>query len=134
MWHDSDDERITVSLAGNSRLRKLRVAESEDIISGKEYIRRLRRQYLQLHPTPDWANPTLDKQADEDEDDFGRGEDMDTDEEEGTSTQPLAKLLQGIDFTKNETTGPTGGRAKLRKVIGLQRLKDIGKDQPVSAQ
>lgn len=77
----------------------------------------------------------LNKQADEDEDDFNRGEDMDTDEEEGTSTQPLAKLLQGIDFTKNETTGPTGGRPKLRtEVIGLQRLKDIGQDQPVSAQ
>ncbi|KAL4901932.1 hypothetical protein BDW74DRAFT_159231 [Aspergillus multicolor] len=131
LWHDSDDERITVSLAGNNRLRKLRVNESEDIISGKEYIRRLRRQYLQLHPTPDWANPKLNKQADEDEDDSDRVEEKDTDDEEGMSAQPLAKLLQSIDFTKTETTNSTGGRPKLRKeVIGIQRLKDIGQDQP----
>ncbi|KAI9376497.1 WD40-repeat-containing domain protein [Aspergillus egyptiacus] len=130
VWHDSDDERITISLAGNTRLRKLRVAESEDIISGKEYIRRLRRQYLQLHPTPDWANPNANKAADEDEDYSDRADAMDTDDEEG-SAQPLARLLQNIDFTKLETTSPTGGRPKLRKeVIGIQRLKDIGKDQP----
>ncbi|KAL3496991.1 WD40-repeat-containing domain protein [Aspergillus germanicus] len=131
VWHDSDDERITISLAGNNKLRKLRVAESEDIISGKEYIRRLRRQYLQLHPTPDWANPKPNKEADEDEDDSDRVDEMDTDDEETQSTQPLAKLLQGMDFTKIETKGPSGGRPKLRKeVIGIQRLKDIGKDQP----
>ncbi|KAJ0416047.1 WD40-repeat-containing domain protein [Aspergillus carlsbadensis] len=130
VWHDSDDERITISLAGNNKLRKLRVAELEDVISGKEYIRRLRRQYLQLHPTPDWANPKLNKRADGD-DDSDLVDEMDTDDEETQSTQPLAKLLQGMDFTKIETQGPTGGRPKLRKeVIGIQRLKDIGKDQP----
>ncbi|KAL4974512.1 WD40-repeat-containing domain protein [Aspergillus desertorum] len=130
LWHDSDDERITISLAGNNRLRKLRVTESEDIINGKEYIRRLRRQYLQLHPTPDWAKPNL-KKADEDEDESDRVEEMDTDEENEMSAQPLATLLQGIDFTKIETKSSTGGRPKLRKeVIGIQRLKDIGKDQP----
>ncbi|KAL6235384.1 hypothetical protein BDW75DRAFT_230347 [Aspergillus navahoensis] len=131
LWHDSDDERITISLAGNNRLRKLRATESEDIISGKEYIRRLRRQYLQLHPTPDWAKSNVNKQLDEDEDDSDRVEGMDTDEEGEVSAQPLAKLLQGNDFTKIETKSPTGGRPRLRKeVIGIQRLKDIGKDQP----
>ncbi|KAL4768386.1 WD40-repeat-containing domain protein [Aspergillus nidulans var. acristatus] len=131
LWHDSDDERITISLAGNNRLRKLRVTESEDIISGKEYIRRLRRQYLQLHPTPDWAKPNSNKQADENEDDSNHEDEMDTDEEGEISAQPLAKLLQSIDFTKIETESATGGRPKLRKeVISIQRLKDIGKDQP----
>ncbi|KAL4806471.1 WD40-repeat-containing domain protein [Aspergillus unguis] len=131
VWHDSDDERMTISLAGNNKLRKLRVNESEDIISGKEYIRRLRRQYLALHPTPDWANPTANKQDDDSDDSDRAVDEMDTDDEETTSMQPLAKLLQGIDFTKIETKGPSGGRPKLRKeVIGIQRLKDIGKDQP----
>ncbi|KAL4885355.1 WD40-repeat-containing domain protein [Aspergillus karnatakaensis] len=131
VWHDSDDERITISLASDKKLRKLRIAESEDVISGKEYIRRLRRQYLQLHPTPDWANPMANKQTNDYDDDSDRLEEMDTDGEEGMSAQPLAKLLQNVDFTKIQTTGPTGGRPKLRKeVIGIQRLKDIGKDQP----
>ncbi|KKK24177.1 hypothetical protein AOCH_002626, partial [Aspergillus ochraceoroseus] len=131
VWHDSDDERLTISLASKDRLRKLRVAESEDVIGGKEYIRRLRRQYLELHPTPDWANPRANQEKDDEDDDSDRAEEMDTDDEDRTSTQPLAKLLQNIDFTKIETAGPTGGRPKLRKeVISIQRLKDVGKDQP----
>jgi U3 small nucleolar RNA-associated protein 18 len=44
VWEDSDDERITVSLASNNRLRKLRITESEDLVNGKEYVERLRRQ------------------------------------------------------------------------------------------
>ena len=44
-WEDSDDERITVSLATTPRLRKLRKHEGEDLVSGTEYTRRLRRQY-----------------------------------------------------------------------------------------
>jgi U3 small nucleolar RNA-associated protein 18 len=44
VWEDSDDERILVSLASNPRLRKLRLMESEDLVNGKEYTERLRRQ------------------------------------------------------------------------------------------
>ncbi|THC93246.1 hypothetical protein EYZ11_007265 [Aspergillus tanneri] len=127
-WHDSDDERLTISLASHQRLRKLRVAESEDVISGKEYIRRLRRQYQQLHPTPEWANPESSvKDANGDSDADG----MDTDDEGQGSTQPLAKLLQSADLTKLEDKSLPGGKRKLRQeVLGIQRLKDVGKDQP----
>lgn len=45
-WEDSDDERILVSLGSEARLRKLRRTEEEDIINGKEYTRRLRKQYV----------------------------------------------------------------------------------------
>ncbi|PKY02933.1 putative small nucleolar ribonucleo protein complex subunit [Aspergillus campestris IBT 28561] len=128
LWHDSDDERLTVSLASQNRLRKLRVAESEDVISGKEYVRRLRRQFLQLHPTPEWANPELN-QHDSDSD-----REMDSDDEEAHSTQPLAKLLQGVtDLTKLEEQTHPGGKRKLRQeTLDIQRLKDVGKDQPSS--
>ena len=129
VWHDSDDERLTISLASHQRLRKLRVAESEDVISGKEYIRRLRRQYQQLHPTPEWANPELSVARNESDSD-----DMDTDDEGPSSAQPLAKLLQGItDLTKLEDNTHAGGKRKLRQeMLDIQRLKDVGKDQPVS--
>ena len=43
-WEDSDDERLTVSLRDNARLRKLRNTEMEDVITGTEYAKRLRRQ------------------------------------------------------------------------------------------
>jgi U3 small nucleolar RNA-associated protein 18 len=132
VWYDSDDERLTVSLASQQRLRKLRVAESEDMISGKEYIRRLRRHFQLLHPTPEWAIP--EQQKARGDSDSERADDMDTDDEEQTPTQPLAKLLQAAtDLTKLEDTRP-GGKRKLRQeVVDIQRLKDVGKDQPVSA-
>lgn len=126
MWHDSDDEQLTVSLADNQRLRKLRVAEAEDVISGKEYIRRLRKQYQQLNPEPAWARPDLSKAEQ------GSSDEMDTDdEEEEQSTQPLAKLLQNAtDLTRVEDN--QGGKRKLRQeVLDIQRLKDVGKSQPV---
>jgi U3 small nucleolar RNA-associated protein 18 len=43
-WKDSDDERVMVSLAGTDRLRKLRETEEEDVMDGREYSRRMRRQ------------------------------------------------------------------------------------------
>ncbi|KAJ5635577.1 uncharacterized protein N7484_008890 [Penicillium longicatenatum] len=136
IWHDSDDERLAVSLASQAKLRKLRVAESEDIISGKEYTRRLRRQFQRMHPTPEWANPelaALRRNANSDSD--ASGEEMDSDEEdEQLSMQPLAKLLQNTtDLTRVEDNARSGGKRKLRQeVLDIQRLKDVGKAQPSS--
>ncbi|GMG37276.1 unnamed protein product [Aspergillus oryzae] len=131
VWHDSDDELLAVSLASQQRLKKLRVAESEDVISGNEYIRRLRRHYQQLHPTPEWAIPGQQKSPGDS--DSEHADIMDTDDEEQTSAQPLAKLLQGAaDLTKLDDARP-GGKRKLRQeVIDIQRLKDVGGDQPVN--
>jgi U3 small nucleolar RNA-associated protein 18 len=123
---------MTISLASHQRLRKLRVAESEDIISGKEYIRRLRRQFTQLHPVPGWVEQATQKQRDEDSD-SDRGDGMDTDDDDEISPmQPLAKLLQGAtDLTKLEDT--RGGKRRLRQeMLDIHRLKDVGRDQPVS--
>lgn len=131
VWHDSDDDRLTVSLASHQRLRKLRVTEAEDMISGKEYIRRLRRQFQQMNPVPDWANPEVNQAKN----DGSSADDMDTDdEEEQTSTQPLAKLLQNAtDLTRVEDN-TRGGKRKLRQeVLDIQRLKDVGRSQPVSS-
>ncbi|KAE8145385.1 WD40-repeat-containing domain protein [Aspergillus avenaceus] len=132
VWHDSDDEHLTVSLASQQRLRKLRVAEAEDVISGREYVRRLRRHFQQLHPTPEWAIPGQRK--DGAGSDSEHADNMDTDdEEEQTSTQPLAKLLQGAtEITKIEDTRPGSKRRLRQEVIDIQRLKDVGRDQPSS--
>ncbi|CAJ0763811.1 23887_t:CDS:2, partial [Entrophospora sp. SA101] len=42
VWQDSDDENITVSLKNQSKIRKLRETEEEDLISGAQYEMRLR--------------------------------------------------------------------------------------------
>ncbi|KJZ78407.1 hypothetical protein HIM_02445 [Hirsutella minnesotensis 3608] len=43
-WEDSDDDRLAVSLAGATRLRKLRITEAEDVVSGTEYCRGRRQE------------------------------------------------------------------------------------------
>jgi len=113
------------------------VAESEDIVSGKEYVRRLRRQFQRLHPTPEWANPELTakrRKMNSDDSDADSDLQMDSDdEEEQLSLQPLAKLLQNAtDLTRIEDNARSGGKRKLRQeVLDIQRLKDVGKTQPV---
>lgn len=44
VWVDSDDERMAISLASQGRTRKLRDNEEDDVVSGREYAMRLRRQ------------------------------------------------------------------------------------------
>ncbi len=138
-WVDSDDERITVSLASDSRLRKLRNAESEDLVNGREYTTRLRRHFERLYPVPDWANPSAEvKQchkkrrrssiASDSSGEDPSADDMSIDFED-LSAQPLAKLIQN---TNPLVKRPSPGRKKLRsEVIDIQRTKDVGLAQPV---
>lgn len=138
---DSDDERIVVSLASNSRLRKLRIAESEDLISGREYTKRLRRQFERLYPVPDWANPAATRQDSKKRrrklnqnysSDDASADDMSIDSDD-LSVQPLATLLQNTTgFLKVPSS--SSARRKLRpEVIEIQRTKDVGLPQPVSS-
>jgi len=54
-WTDPDDPTLQVSLASDRRRRKLRDALSEDVVGGREYERRLRRQFEKINPAPEWA-------------------------------------------------------------------------------
>ncbi|EZF72383.1 hypothetical protein H105_05558 [Trichophyton soudanense CBS 452.61] len=131
-WEDSDDDRIRVSLADNERLRKLRLHEGEDVIGGREYIARLRRQFERLQPAPEWASPAAKRRkTEEDTSDLSMDED---DVEEDLSAQPLAKLLQNIgDLTRSSANATSAGKRKLRQgVLDIQRLKDVGGNQPSS--
>ncbi|CAK0782784.1 hypothetical protein CVIRNUC_005979 [Coccomyxa viridis] len=55
VWADEDDEQVQVDIAGRDRLRKLRQAEDDASISGKEYEARLRKQHSKLNPRTSWA-------------------------------------------------------------------------------
>ena len=141
-WVDSDDERVVVSLVSNPRLRKLRISESEDLVNGKEYSKRLRRQFERLYPVPDWANPSAAKtivpqkrrksstasessEANASVDDMSVGSD-------DLSTKPLAKLLQNTDSLTQLISTGSDIRRKLRpEVIDIHRTKDVGPAQPV---
>lgn len=139
-WEDSDDERLVVSLASVPQLRKLRETAEDDMVNGKEYARRLRKQYERLYPAPSWAthatgaaNKKRRRTMDDDESGAESGSDMDLDEED-LSTQPLARLLKDADiFSRSSARGPTKKRKLQAGTIDIQRLKDVSKAGPVSA-
>ncbi|PQE29299.1 hypothetical protein CJF30_00004367 [Rutstroemia sp. NJR-2017a BBW] len=134
VWEDSDDDRLTVSLAGNPRLRKLRVNEREDLVSGREYTRRLRMQFERLNPVPEWAQSSDRPAKRRRRSSAGSAsslssDDMDIDDSD-LSTLPLARLLQDADALTNLSSA-TLKRTKLRpEVIDIQRTKDIPLTQP----
>ncbi|KAI0666186.1 WD40-repeat-containing domain protein [Trametes maxima] len=54
-WTDADDTTLEVSLTNDKRRRKLRDALEDDTVGGRDYERRLRRQFQKINPTPEWA-------------------------------------------------------------------------------
>jgi WD40 repeat protein len=133
-WEDSDDDRLEVSLAGATRLRKLRVAEAEDTVSGTEYSRRLRQQFERLNPPPAWAKQNSEERSSSkrrrrrSSNSAASGSDSSEDSEMGSDSddataQPLEKFLRDV----NQLAG-LGGSKKRRlrpEVIDIQRTRDI---------
>ncbi|KAF2640371.1 U3 small nucleolar RNA-associated protein-like protein [Massarina eburnea CBS 473.64] len=135
-WEDSDDERLVVSLATVPQLRKLRETAEDDIVTGKEYSRRLRKQYERLYSTPDWAIQATGKvkrkrghTAEDDESDVESGSDMDVDGDD-LSTLPLAKLLKDADILSRASSAPAKRRKLQAGTVDIQRRKDVGKPGP----
>ena len=145
VWHDSDDDRIVVSLQANPRLRKLRIYEDEDLVNGRQYTKRLRRQFELLNPVPLWVGGSGAKRKtdndldhnnntafpDSDPDSLSEGA-MSVDSDQ-LLAPPLAKLLQQPSALLSSETDTPRGKRKLRpEVIDMQRTKDVGVAQPVS--
>ncbi|WYZ34640.1 hypothetical protein EsH8_I_000916 [Colletotrichum jinshuiense] len=127
-WEDSDDERLTISLANATRLRKLRLTESEDVVSGAEYSRRLRQQFLRLNPLPKWAQEPEGRPAKRRRRSSAAASDSSvSSDEEGSDTElsaaPLEKFLRDVHrLAGRDSTG----KARLRpEVIDIQRTREI---------
>ncbi|KAI4601696.1 hypothetical protein KJ359_011827 [Pestalotiopsis sp. 9143b] len=125
-WEDSDDERLTVSLASATQLRKLRITEDDDVVNGTEYTRRLRQQYLRLNPLPAWAKETEGRPAKRRRrssvasDDSQASDASDSGDE--ASALPLDSFLR--DATSLRESGTKS--KKLRpEVIDIQRSRDM---------
>lgn len=125
VWEDSDDERLVISLAGATRLRKLRLTEAEDLVSGTEYSTRLRQQYLRLNPAPAWAReadgrPSKRRRRSSAASDSS---DADSDSDSEISAQPLEKFLR--DVNRLAGAGSTRKRRLRPEVIDIQRTREI---------
>lgn len=134
-WEDSDDERVMVSLATVPRLRKLRITEAEDVINGREYSKRLRKQFELLNPAPEWARyamqkPAMKKRRLSGSEEGASDSDMDYDIDV-PSVAPLSELLQNAESLVRQSGPGAGKKRKLRpEVIDIQRTKDVPGIQP----
>ncbi|KAJ2747937.1 U3 snoRNP protein [Coemansia sp. BCRC 34301] len=54
-WVDDDTQNAQVALKAQSRSRKLRETQSDDVVSGDVYEERLRQQFQKIHAVPKWA-------------------------------------------------------------------------------
>ena len=127
-----------MSLANVPRLRKLRKTEAEDVVDGREYSKRLRRQYEVLNPVPEWAQHAVQKPAKKkrrlpghaSSDEELSDDAMDADGDE-SSVAPLSKLLQDADSLVRSSGAGSGKKRKLRpETLDIQRQKDIAGVQP----
>ncbi|BGP18481.1 hypothetical protein JCM10213_001203 [Rhodosporidiobolus nylandii] len=140
-WFDPADEELQISLAGQKRLRKLRDAVEEDVVSGLEYESRLRRQFEKLNPTPQWAidarRKVLRKRRAEAEHGGNAAlllgsdvSDASDDEDDSADEQDEAEEL----FSKVTLGGKHGRKVKGGKLepgeIDIDRVRDANQHQP----
>ncbi|XP_065861028.1 U3 small nucleolar RNA-associated protein 18 homolog [Euphorbia lathyris] len=64
VWVDEEEERTTVNIAKTNRLRKLRKEEEESLITGREYVARLRAHHAKLNRGTEWAQFDLKSKSD----------------------------------------------------------------------
>lgn len=128
-WDDSDDERLTISLASVSQLRKLRISEREDVVSGTEYAHRLRQQYLRLYPHPVWAQeaegrfPKRRRRSSATSFTSSNSSESGDEQDFDTSALPLEKFLRDANSFNGDQSRK---RRKLRpETIDIQRTRDI---------
>jgi WD40 repeat protein len=125
-WEDSDDDRLGISLANHTRLRKLRLTEAEDVVSGTEYSRRLRQRYLLLHPAPAWAKEAEGRPAKRrrrSSASSGSSDESGNESDSEVSAQPLEEFLRDV-----KSLSGAGGPSKRRlrpEIIDIQRTREI---------
>jgi len=74
-WKDADDDKFTVNIEHESRLRKLRTTQQEKTITGTEYTQRLRTKFEALSQNTEWAKLPTAKRARVGGDEDSDGED-----------------------------------------------------------
>jgi hypothetical protein len=65
-WIDESDVNVKIDLTSSTRLRKLRRSDNETVITGDEYVKRLKTVYENLNYSQKWtkSKPILEDDAD----------------------------------------------------------------------
>ncbi|ESW20343.1 hypothetical protein PHAVU_006G200700 [Phaseolus vulgaris] len=121
VWVDDEEENATVNIAKVFRLRKLRKVENEELISGSEYVSRLRAQHVKLNPGTEWAR--ADSKMD-------RGSDDElTDDENEVFVSRGFEDLDGVLKTNEDLVVKSGGKL-LPGNLEYSRLVDANIQDP----
>lgn len=115
-WHDSDDEKHTVSVVSD-RLKKLRQLYEETALLAPAYVARLRAHFEKIFPRPSWADETVQKEEGSDVEEVDSEEDGAVDL--GKNIKGLTQLLSlNLKYVKLKTA------LLLPTKILISRLKD----------
>ncbi|KAJ6399381.1 hypothetical protein OIU77_020014 [Salix suchowensis] len=126
VWLDEEEEKTTINIAKVNRLRKLRKDEDESLISGSQYVSRLRAQHAKMNPGTDWAR--LDSQSRND----GLSDDELSDEENGIVLARGYKNDNAFDdiLRTNEDLVVKSREKLLPGHLEYSRLVDANADDP----
>lgn len=76
-WIDEEEQKVGIDILKVHRLRKLRKEPRQSLISGEDYVSRLRAQHSKLNPGTEWAKigrkPGADFDSSDDESDLDSG-------------------------------------------------------------
>ncbi|KIK15415.1 hypothetical protein PISMIDRAFT_640852 [Pisolithus microcarpus 441] len=125
-WVDPDDANLQVSLTAHSRLRKLRDAPSEDTVSGREYERKLRRQFERINPTPEWATKAR-KKLHPSKRRRSSGSDSDVDD-------TIEDILPDLLASTGGISAGQKSRVLTQGVISVDRLRDANQAAPAEGE
>ncbi|MBA0771460.1 hypothetical protein Gotri_019926, partial [Gossypium trilobum] len=125
-WVDEEEERTVINIAKVNRLRKLRKEEDESVVSGSEYVSRLRAQHAKLNPGTEWAKLDSGLRNDHDYDDES------SDEEKGVvaaSGYGNGEVVDDILRTNEDLV--VKSRVKLLPgLLEYSRLVDANAEEP----
>jgi U3 small nucleolar RNA-associated protein 18 len=126
-WHDPS-EPLAVSLT-TSRLRKLRNAPSETVLTGREYESRLRRQFERINPVPEWAaKARKDAQGKINENKVASEADEEGEDAENPSIAHLLTSTSGIVSSKKAVP-----RGPLKAgTIQIEKFRDVNHSKQTS--
>ncbi|CAN1225617.1 U3 small nucleolar RNA-associated protein 18 homolog [Linum grandiflorum] len=95
VWVDEEEEATKINISNVKRLRKLRKEEEEKVISGSEYVSRLRVQHSKLNPGTEWAQRRDDARYIDESSDEENGDDI-LRSNEDLVVKSRVKLMPGL--------------------------------------
>ncbi|OMO88014.1 hypothetical protein CCACVL1_08593 [Corchorus capsularis] len=126
VWVDEEEEKTAINIAKVNRLRKLRKEEDESVISGSEYISRLRAQHAKLNPGTEWAQ--LDSGLRND----SISDDESSDEEKGVvAARGYRNVKADDDILRTNEDLVVKSRVKLLpRILEFSKLVDANAEEP----